>query len=132
MAVPTTDRTDNPLPIAFALARVAALPIRMMSLVTLESTDDKSTADMRLAQISAAEANLLAAAKSVPDAPDIQSLVAEGPTLESALKKLKWGPGDILVLGSSRFAAPRRIFLGSTAARILAGVDVPVIVVPKS
>jgi nucleotide-binding universal stress UspA family protein len=131
VAVPTTDRTDNPLPIAFALASAAALPIRMMSLVTLERTDDHSADDMRMAQIAAAEANLLAAATLVPDAPDIQSLVADGSTLESALKKLNWGPGDVLVLGSSRFAAPRRIFLGSTAARILAGVDVPVIVVPK-
>ena len=52
-------------------------------------------------------------------------------TLESALKKLKWDDGDLLVVGSSRFAAPSRIFLGSTAARILAGVDVPVIVVPR-
>ena len=34
-------------------------------------------------------------------------------------------------LGSSRFAAPRRIFLGSTAARILVGTDAPVVVVPR-
>jgi nucleotide-binding universal stress UspA family protein len=52
------------------------------------------------------------------------------------LKKLNWDDGDLLVVASSRFAAPRRaaprrIFLGSTAARILAGVDVPVIVVPR-
>jgi nucleotide-binding universal stress UspA family protein len=38
----------------------------------------------------------------------------------------------LLVIGSSRFAAPRRICLGSTAARILAGLDIPVIVIPKS
>lgn len=132
VAVPTTSRTDNPLPIALTMASAAALPIRMISLVTLEHDGDSSGAEVRLAQIAAAEKNLLAAARSVPDAPDIQSLVADGSTLESALKKLHWGAGDILVLGSSRFAAPRRIFLGSTAARILAGVDVPVIVVPKA
>ena len=68
----------------------------------------------------------------MPDSPDIESLVASGMTLESALKKLKWEDGDLLVVGSARFAAPRRIFLGSTAARILAGVDVPVIVVPRA
>ena len=45
-------------------------------------------------------------------------------------EKLPWDDGDLLVVGSSRFAAPRRIFLGSTAARILAGVDVPVVVIP--
>jgi nucleotide-binding universal stress UspA family protein len=132
VAVPTTDRTDNPLPIALTLASAASLPIRMMSLVTIENIDEAtSKAEARRAQIAAAEENLLLAARSVPEAPEIQSLVADGSTLESALKKLKWDDGDLLVVGSSRFAAPRRIFLGSTAARILAGVDVPVIVVPK-
>ena len=38
---------------------------------------------------------------------------------------------DVLVVGSSRFAAPKRIFLGSTASRILAGTDAPVIVIPR-
>jgi nucleotide-binding universal stress UspA family protein len=133
VAVPTTDRADNPLPIALTLASAAALPIRMMSLVTIENISEATPkAEARRAQIEAAEQNLLTAARNVPEAPDIQSLVADGSTLESALRKLKWGDGDLLVIGSSRFAAPRRIFLGSTAARILAGVDVPVIVVPKN
>lgn len=133
VAVPTSDRTDNPLPIALTLASAAALPLRMVSLVTIENvSEDSSQADTRRLQIEAAEQNLLTAARSVPEAPDIQSLVADGTTLESALRKLKWADGDVLVVGSSRFAAPRRIFLGSTAARILAGVDVPVIVVPKN
>jgi nucleotide-binding universal stress UspA family protein len=131
VAVPTTDRTDNPLPIALTLASAASLPIRMMSLVTIENTDTASRDESRRAQVQSAEQNLLLAARSAPEAPDIQSLVADGSTLESALRKLKWAPGDLLVVGSSRFAAPRRIFLGSTAARILAGVDVPVIVIPR-
>jgi nucleotide-binding universal stress UspA family protein len=37
----------------------------------------------------------------------------------------------VLVVGSSRFAPPRRVFLGSTAARILAGTDAPVVVIPR-
>lgn len=56
---------------------------------------------------------------------------ADGMTLESALKKLKWEPSDVLVVGSSRFAPPRRVFLGSTAARILTGTDAPVVVIPR-
>ncbi len=82
-------------------------------------------------QIEAAEANLVVAARALPDAPEIESLVFDGTTLESALKKLNWDESDVLVVGSSRFAAPKRLFLGSTAARILAGVDAPVVVVPR-
>ncbi len=132
-AVPTRPGEDNPLPFALTLASAAQLEIRMLSLVSAENLAEAADAkEVRAAQVDAAEKNLVEAARAVPDSPDIESLVASGMTLESALKKLKWEDGDLLVVGSSRFAAPRRIFLGSTAARILAGVDVPVIVVPRA
>jgi len=132
-AVPTRPGDDNPLPFAITLASAAGLAIRMLSLVSAENLAEADNArEVRQLQRVAAEENLLVAARALPDAPEIESLVAEGMTLESALKKLRWDDGDLLVVGSSRFAAPRRIFLGSTAARILAGVDVPVVVVPKA
>ncbi|MBB2991186.1 nucleotide-binding universal stress UspA family protein [Mycolicibacterium iranicum] len=131
-AVPTKPGDDNPLPFTITLASAAGLRVRMLSLVSAENLAEAGSAkEVRALQRTAAEENLALAARALPDAPDIESLVADGMTLESALKKLKWDDGDLLVVGSSRFAAPRRIFLGSTAARILAGVDVPVIVVPR-
>lgn len=131
-AVPTRPGDDNPLPFAITLASAASLKIRMLSLVSAENLSEAASArEVRQLQVSAAEENLTVAARALPDSPEIESLVADGLTLESALKKLNWEDGDLLVVGSSRFATPRRIFLGSTAARILAGVDVPVIVVPK-
>ncbi len=132
-AVPTRPGDDNPLPIAITLASAAGLPIRMLSLVSAENLSKAGSAkQVRQLQVTAAGENLVAAARALPDSPEIESLVADGVTLESALKKLSWDDGDLLVVGSSRFAAPSRLFLGSTAARILAGVDVPVIVVPRS
>ena len=131
-AVPTRPGDDNPLPFAITLASAAGISIRMLSLVSAENLAEASSArEVRQLQVDAAQANLGVAARALPDAPEIDSLVADGLTLESALKKLNWDDGALLVVGSSRFAAPKRIFLGSTAARILAGVDVPVIVVPK-
>jgi nucleotide-binding universal stress UspA family protein len=131
-AVPTRPGDDNPLPFALTLASAAGLGIRMLSLVSAENLAEAGSAkEVRAFQVEAAEENLAVAARALPDAPEIESLVADGMTLESALKKLKWDDGELLVVGSSRFAAPRRLFLGSTAARILAGVDVPVIVVPR-
>jgi nucleotide-binding universal stress UspA family protein len=131
-AVPTRPGDDNPLPFAITLASAAGLAIRMLSLVSSENLAEADSArEVRQLQVAAAEENLVVAARALPDAPEIESLVADGMTLESALKKLRWDNGSLLVVGSSRFAAPRRIFLGSTAARILAGVDVPVIVIPK-
>ncbi|BBY49121.1 universal stress protein UspA [Mycolicibacterium arabiense] len=132
-AIPTRPGDDNPLPFALTLASAATLPIRMLSLVSAENlAEAASVKEVRQMQIEAAEENLAVAARTLPDSPEIESLVAEGLTLESALKKLNWADGALLIVGSSRFAAPRRIFLGSTAARILAGVDVPVVVVPRA
>lgn len=131
-AVPTRPGDDNPLPFAITLASAAGISIRMLSLVSAENLAEAASArEVRQLQVDAAQENLGVAARALPDAPEIESLVADGLTLESALKKLNWDDGALLVVGSSRFAAPKRIFLGSTAARILAGVDVPVIVVPK-
>jgi nucleotide-binding universal stress UspA family protein len=98
--------------------------------VALASAANKQ--EPRQIQVAAAKENLVVAARTLPDVPDIDSLVADGTTLESALKKLNWDESDVLVVGSSRFATPKRLFLGSTAARILAGTEAPVIVVPRS
>jgi nucleotide-binding universal stress UspA family protein len=131
-AVPTRAGDDNPLPFTLTLASAAGLPIRMVSLVSAaDHADADSRRELRQMQIAAAQENLAVAARALPDAPDIDSLVADGSTLEAALKKLNWDESDVLVVGSSRVAAPKRVFLGSTAARILAGTDAPVIVVPR-
>jgi nucleotide-binding universal stress UspA family protein len=131
-AVPTRPGDDNPLPFTLTLASAAGLPFRMVSLVSAaDHADADSRRELRQMQIAAAEENLAVAARVLPDAPDIDSLVADGSTLEAALKKLNWDGSDVLVVGSSRVAAPKRVFLGPTAARILAGTDAPVIVVPR-
>ena len=109
-----------------------ATSIRTVSLVSSENLAEAGDVkELRSLQVAAARENCAVAARALPDAPEIECLVADGLTLESALKKLNWDDTDVLVVGSSRFAAPRRIFLGSTAARILAGVDAPVIVIPR-
>lgn len=131
-AVPSRAGDDNPLPFAITLASAANLSIRMVSPVSSENLAEAADLkELRQIQIDAAQENLAVAARALPESPDIESLVAEGMTLESALKKLNWDDTDVLVVGSSRFAAPKRIFLGSTASRILAGTDAPVIVIPR-
>ena len=44
---------------------------------------------------------------------------------------VEWHDGDIIMVGSSRLSAPRRLFLGSTAAKMLRVLDVPMVVVPR-
>lgn len=51
--------------------------------------------------------------------------------MESAVRTLDWQDGDLVMVGSSRLAQPHRLFLGSTAAKMLRVLPVPMVVVPK-
>lgn len=56
--------------------------------------------------------------------------IAQGTNVERGIESLDWQPGEILFVGSSRLAQPSRIFLGSTAHRMLRALPVPLVVVP--
>ena len=58
--------------------------------------------------------------------------IARGSTIEDAVQALDWHDGELVLVGSSRLAAPRRLFLGSTAAKVLRELPVPMIVVPRT
>lgn len=133
VAVPTAESKDSPLPFALTLAREGGLNLRLLSLVSHDeiATDDDESLEVRARHIAAAEANLKVAEQTCGGPAGIESLVADGDTLEAALDELHWGPGDVVVIGSGRLAPPRRAFLGSTSARILKNTDAPIIVVPK-
>ena len=133
VAVPTAESKDSPLPFALGLAREGGLNLRLLSLVSHDGyagTDDGSS-EVRARHVAAAQANLKLAEESCGGAVGIESLVADGDTVEEALDELRWGPGDVVVIGSGRLAPPRRAFLGSMSARILRNTDAPIIVVPK-
>jgi hypothetical protein len=39
--------------------------------------------------------------------------------------------GDLIMVGSSWLSAPKRLFLGSTSAKMLRVLDVPMVIVPR-
>ncbi|GAB3196279.1 universal stress protein [Geodermatophilus arenarius] len=57
--------------------------------------------------------------------------VARGPGWPGAVSAAGWSDGDLLVVGSSRLGPLARVFLGSTATRIVRAAPVPVVVVPR-
>ncbi len=63
--------------------------------------------------------------------PPDERLVVEGPGWAEAIASAGWRPGDVLVVGSSAEGAVARVFLGSTAARIVRYSPVPVVVAPR-
>lgn len=72
------------------------------------------------------------AKESLPEGFSVTATVAEGVSVEDAVSRLPWHDGDVIMVGSSRLAAPRRLFLGSTAAKMLRVLDVPMVVVPRT
>ena len=60
-----------------------------------------------------------------------ESVVISGPSWEHAVADLGWRTGDVLLMGSSSESALTKVFLGSTATKLLRSSPVPVVVLPR-
>jgi nucleotide-binding universal stress UspA family protein len=58
-------------------------------------------------------------------------VVGRGEDWEDALEDVDWGPGDVLVVGSSPVGPVARVFLGSRSEKIVQHSPVPVVLVPR-
>jgi nucleotide-binding universal stress UspA family protein len=63
-------------------------------------------------------------------AEELEFRIAEGPDWATAVGSLDWADGDVLVVGSSATLPMARVFLGSSATKIIRHAPVPVIAVP--
>jgi nucleotide-binding universal stress UspA family protein len=111
---------------ALRASAATGAPLRLLSLVALDEHGEhraKAAAEHAYAALESAKAAL-------PQGSDVTAVVADGATIEAAVKGLDWEDGDLLMLGSSRLAPPRRLFIGSTAAKILRVLEVPIVVTP--
>jgi nucleotide-binding universal stress UspA family protein len=125
---------DLLLDYAVRFSRAAGTPLRLVSLIALDPMvgalrgDDDAVRERALAH---AEQTLETAKSNLPDGFPVTSTIVDGPTVEEAVSKLEWHDGDLIMVGSSRLSAPRRLFLGSTAAKMLRVLEVPMMVVPR-
>lgn len=126
--------SDLLLATAVRASRTADIPLRLVSLVALDPTFGSLRGDaeaVRAHALAHAERTLEAARNELPADFPVTSTIVTGPSVEAAVEQLGWDDGDIIMVGSSRLSAPRRIFLGSTAAKMLRVLDVPMVVVPR-
>lgn len=132
VAVGTRPGADALVQEATALADATGAAVRLLSLLPVDLPATADTAAIRIAGSTAAADVLAAARAELPDRLAAEVVVAEGGSIEEAVRDLDWQPGEVLLVGSSRLARPRRLFLGSTAAKMLHEVPVPMIVVPRT
>ncbi|MGW0163440.1 universal stress protein [Mycobacterium sp. NPDC003323] len=126
---------DALLTAALRAAETAGVPLRLVSLVALDPMYGslRSDADaVRDRALTHAHQVLEEARAALPLGFSVTSTVVDGSSVEDAVSKLPWHDGDLIMVGSSRLGAPRRLFLGSTAAKMLRVLDVPMVVVPRS
>lgn len=134
-AIGTRPGAENLLDNAMRLSAAAGTPLRLVSLVPLDqygSRDDATPDTIRQRALEHATRTLETAKSTLPESLPVTAVVADGSTVEAAVEKLDWRDGDVIMVGSSRLAQARRLFLGSTAAKMLRVLHVPLVVVPSA
>jgi len=127
----TRSGAEKLLDFAIGMAANRAVPLRVVSLLALDGGDSAAAEAAR----EYAEKTVAAASPVSPSGVQLAAktdvVVAQGRSIEEAVDGLDWEDGEVLVIGSSRLAQGRSIFLGSTANRILRALPVPMLVVPS-
>ena len=111
--------------------RVASFGVRSATMYPPEiGTDIESevTAQWR-EQMAEAQAALAPRCAELDD--DTDFVVASGTSWSEALSSVDWLPNELLVLGSSSAGTLQRVFLGTSATKIIRHSPVPVLVVPR-
>ncbi|WP_440710008.1 universal stress protein [Herbiconiux sp. YIM B11900] len=130
-AVGTRPGADELLAAAIGAARRGGVPLRLVSLVALDQPADAAHPDARTRAEAHAASVLAEAVSHLPADIAVSSEVASGHRIEDAVTTLEWDPAEIVLIGSSRLAQPKHLFLGSTAAKMLRELPVPMVVVPR-
>ena len=113
---------------AAAAAAAQGLPLRVVSLVAQDQMDaDAASLEESIASTRAKVGEIVSSLEL-----DAEVLVASGLNIDDAIAELSWEDGEIAVVGSSRLARKRRLFMGPTAQRMLRTLPVPLVVVPKN
>lgn len=117
---------------SLALATATGAGLRLLSLVSVDLPSSVDTGVIRIAGAAHADDVLGKVIAALPDGLTPEVVVARGDSIEDAVAHLAWEPGELAVVGSSRLAQPRFLFLGSTAAKMLHELPVPMVVVPRT
>ncbi|MEO5744861.1 MAG: universal stress protein [Terracoccus sp.] len=113
------------------LAASGGVPLRLISLIGVDLPGGHD--DPEVLRVGAVHAETAAehARATLNEDTEVTTEVASGQSIEEAVTRVDWDDDDIVLVGSSRLAQPRRLFLGSTAAKMLRELAVPMVVVPR-
>lgn len=130
-AIGTRPGAEALFDVAVDAASRRQVPLRLISLLALDAHDDDE--GRRAAEQAEAHAGEVLAQAGEQSEGELQltSAVARGKSIEDAIEDLKWDNSEIVLIGSSRLAQRRQLFLGTTADKMLRALPVPMVVVPR-
>jgi nucleotide-binding universal stress UspA family protein len=131
-AIGTRPGADALLEEATSLAQSTGAELRLLSLVTVDLPASVDTGVIRVAGAAHADQVLGQAREALSSVAEAEVIIGRGDSIEDAVRHLSWEPGELAIVASSRLAQPRHLFLGSTAAKMLHELPVPMIVVPRT
>ncbi|MCJ1707664.1 universal stress protein [Microbacterium sp. VKM Ac-2923] len=131
-AIGTRPGAEALLDAAATISRRTHAPLRLLSLAGVDLPDRIDAGLTRLTGQTHATSVLDAVRASLPTEIPAEAVVGTGNDVEDAVAHIDWRDGEVALVGSSRLAQPRRLFLGSTAGRMLRALPVPMIVVPRT
>ncbi len=129
--------SEQALRAAVALSRAHDAPLQIVYFVFpehpgLRHLAGRGSHDPSQAHQNERAAQLLAtAANAVPDDVAVETFVRTGGNVAQAVARAEWADGDLLVLGSAPMGPLARVFLGSTALKLIRCCPVPVVAVPR-
>jgi nucleotide-binding universal stress UspA family protein len=129
-AIGTRPGAERLLDAAIIAASSAGVPLRLLSLVTLDRRTEPAEVVRAAAEAHAASVREYAE-KHLPEGTAVDVVIATGKRVEDAVASVAWDPEEIVLVGSSRLAATGQLFLGTTAAKMLRELPVPMVVVPR-
>lgn len=117
---------------AVRLASEWQVPLRLMSLVAVGEGGSEERR-YEWTQLAEQHATGLAAkaAEALPAGSSVTSVIGHGDSLEDAVRGLDFEDSEVVLVGSSRLAQPKRLFLGHSASKIMRALPVPMIVWPR-
>lgn len=127
-AVGMAPGAEDVLANAIRLAGEWHVPLRVMSLVAVGEESRQQWSELARAHATTLAAQADAALES---AVEVTSVVGHGDSLGDAVRGLDFADDEVVVIGSSRLAAPKRLFVGHSASKIIRALTVPLIVFPR-
>ena len=129
LAVGQRAGAEAAIDVAIGAAERRSVPLRMVSLVELDAEGDPGEV-VNAAHIHA-NTVLTEASRRLPEGHQVTVEVAHGRTIEECIDDLEWDDGEILIVGSSRLAERNKLFIDSTANKVLRALPVPMVVIPR-